>query len=776
MSSKLKNSGKTSTCLLSHPNRCLKEHLNSVAKITKDIFPLRDEKLKKLAVLTAKFHDSGKVTPYFQEYIQLIREGREEEIRKVPLELKKHALLSAVLLYYYLRNQKQVDILSSFLSFLAVKRHHSFPKDVFEDEGSIDIELLEKQLNSISDRVFKELELEVSLPKIKEFLPSIRKELKPFRSLKKFKKKIGEIKDFSLYVNFLSIYSSLLFADRKDTVKAPERKILDIPYDRVKKVIDSIPQRRPIDRKRQEAKEFVLSKDFDPERRIYSINLPTGFGKTFTGFLYALKIKKVLKERKGENFRIIYALPFLSIIDQNFEVLREKLNEVFGTTDSQLILKHHHLTDFDYKIDREILPFDAAKVLTESWESEIVVTTLVQLFNSIFPKNRSGALRFYRLSKTIIILDEVQTIPVEYWKLLEAVIKELSEKLDFYVIFMTATKPEIFKEYIELADKRFFVGLNRYSVEIELKKQTINEFLSSLEIEKDKNYLFILNTIRSSQEFYEKLCEIVDEEAEYISRAVTPLERRERLKRIKEGKVKYLVSTQVVEAGVDIDFDIVVRDFAPFDSLNQSAGRCNRNGEKSGLFKVIRLFDKENGRFYWSYIYDSILGSATFDVLKEKDFLTEEEFLSLTEEYFKIIEEKAIDIEKDIQPLFEAVKYLRFYTEGKDEKDSPKAIADINLIRDDFGDEVFIQLNEKAVSVWEQMKEIVKKLKSGERSAYREFLKLKPLFYDYVVKVNLKKKTKPPFCDILNFYYVPIENLNDYYGKTGFREPDLIWS
>jgi CRISPR-associated endonuclease/helicase Cas3 len=97
------------------------------------------------------------------------------------------------------------------------------------------------------------------------------------------------------------------------------------------------------------------------------------------------------------------------------------------------------------------------------------------------------------------------------------------------------------------------------------------------------------------------------------------------------------------------------------------------------------------------------------------------------------------------------------------------------LIKDDFGEEVFIQLNEEAVFIWEQMKNVVKRLKNGERFAYKEFLKLKPQFYDYVIKVNLKGKINPPICEILNFYYVPIENLNDYYGKTGLKEPDLIW-
>ena len=775
MYSESKSSEKTFTCLLSHPNKCLKEHLKGVEEIVKKVFPLKDEKLQELASLTAKFHDLGKATSYFQDYIRQITVGQAGKISQNSEELKRHAFLSAVFLYYHLRCQKKIDILPSFLSYLAVKKHHSFPKDVFEDEGSItdkDIEVLKKQIESISDKTLEELGLKISPAEVGENLPRFQKDLKPFRSLKRFKRKLGEVKDFSLYVSFLSIYSSLLFADRRDAVGAPKIEIPDIPHDKVKKAIDSIPVKQPIDKRRQEAKESVLSKEFNPDKRIYSINLPTGFGKTFTGLLYALKMREFLKERKGETFRIIYALPFLSIIDQNFEVIKEKLEKAIGNVDSQIILKHHHLTEFHYEKESEKLPFDAAKVLTESWESEIVVTTLVQLFNAIFPKNRGGALKFCRLSKTIIILDEIQTIPVKYWKVFREVINELSEKLDFYVIFMTATKPEIFKDYIELADRKFFTGLNRYKVSLELKEQTIDEFLENLNIEKNKSYLFILNTIRSSQEFYEKLREILDEEVLYISRAVTPFERRERLKRVKDGKVKYLVSTQVVEAGVDIDFDVVVRDFAPFDSLNQSAGRCNRNDRKQGLFKVIRLIDQKNGRFYWSYIYDSILGEATLEVLRDKNLLTEEEFLKLTERYFKIIEEKAVDTEREVKPLIEAIKYLRFSSN----QEKAISINDINLIEEDLGEEVFIQLNEKAVSIWEEMKNIIKRFKKGERSAYYDFLKIKPQFYDFVVKVNLKDKINPPMCELLNFYYVPLENLEDYYGETGLKEPDLIWS
>ncbi len=672
-----------------------------------------------------------------------------------------------------------MDPLKAFLPFLAVKKHHSFPGDTFESGGVIgDTELIEKQLNAISEDSIKELEVPVDIQDVKKSFNDIVKELKPFRSLRKFKRTFCEIENFSIYTAFLSIYSALLFADRKDAVDAPELTFENIPFEKFKRLIDSIPQKRPIDEKRQEAKEFVLSQEFNKKQRIYSINLPTGFGKTYTGFLQALKMKSVLKEKTGKDFRIIYALPFISIIDQNFEVLKEKLEQIAGNADSRLILKHHHLSDFEYSTsDSEILPFDIAKVLTEGWESEIIITTIVQVFNAIFPKNRSQALRFSRLHNTIIILDEIQTIPVRYWKIFEKVIEDLSEKLDFYVIFMTATKPAIFTNHTELAGKKFFTGLNRYEIEIDLKERTIEEFLEKFDIDNGKSHLFILNTVKSSQEVYKKLTEMIDKDVEYLSRAITPFERRERLKKIREGKVKYLVSTQIVEAGVDIDFDVVIRDFAPFDSLNQSAGRCNRNGEKTGLFKIVKLVDENNNcRPYWSYIYDPILSSATMEILKDKHHLTEEEFIKLTERYFDIVKDKAIDEAKTIKPFSEAVKYLRFRpAENYRQKEDEKFICDMNLIEEDYGEEVFVQLNEEAVEIWNKMTEIVAKLKEGDRSAFKDYLKTRQKFYDFVIKVNLNKRIPIPISKELNFYYIPREEMDNYYGKTGLKEPNLIW-
>jgi len=771
MSGELEKRKSSSTCLLSHPNKCLREHLFGVKELIKSYFPVNDEELLSLAELSALFHDAGKATECFQRYVKGEKPGCPKE----------HSLISALFFLEYLKKSSYPSI-KAFLSFAAVRRHHTFPRDFFENEGELSAEekrAIKILLEKISEESLKEIGIDENLKEElrTDFPEKVEKKLKPLRSLNKFKRKfkqeLQKLTPLELYAGFLSIYSSLLLADRRDAAGIKESSSFQLNYQKAKAFVDSLPVKKKIDKLRQKAKEKILSKEFDPKRRIYSINLPTGYGKTYSGFLFALKIVEEMKKR-GKEFKVIYALPFVSIIEQNYQVLKELLLKTHGRADSEVILKHHHLSELAYQKKEEELPFEHSKLLIESWESSVITTTMVQLFNALFPKNRSSAMRFSRLSKSVIILDEVQTIPLKLWEVTKRTLLELSERLDFYLIFMTATKPMLFEkeQYIELAGKEFFKGLNRYHVRVEIEKsRTLKELAEEFEPESGKRYLFITNTIRSSQKLYELLKEkgFKEDEIEYLSSSIVPYDRRERIKKI--NRVKVLVSTQVVEAGMDIDFDEVIRDLAPFDALNQSAGRCNRNNQRSGLFRIVHLVDEErDNRPYYSYIYDSLLVSATREILKGKELLSEEEFTRLVEEYFRAIKERGVDPEK-VEKLFEAVKFLRFRTQGGE-----PSIEDIELITDDYPkDEVFVQLNQKAVEVFEQMKEVVKRLRKGEREAFKDFLKLKPLFYDFVARVNLRNAVKPPKDEELSIYYVPLEEVDRYYGKTGLKEPEFLW-
>jgi len=444
-------------------------------------------------------------------------------------------------------------------------------------------------------------------------------------------------------------------------------------------------------------------------------------------------------------------------------VLEKVLKEEFKEVSGKLLLKHHHLSqagdygEFDYAISR---------VLTEGWNSEIMITTFVQLFETLISHRNATSRRFNKLANSIVILDEVQSLPTKYWHLIREMIKKISESLNTYFIFMTATQPYLVEECVELASQeRYLERLDRIEAYFDLKEKTIEEFLNSLDLRGNKTYLFIANTISSSKEIYERLKKRLKENICYLSTSVAPYERRKRIENIKKGLFRIVVSTQLVEAGVDIDFDVVYRDFAPLDSLNQSAGRCNRNMERgNGEFRVIRLIDEE-GKPFTRGVYDPILTDITRELLTGIKSLSEKDFTLLTEDYFRRVREK---ISRDrSEEILEAVRCFRF----SGEEDST-SIRNFKLIEDQpFKRDVFIQLNYEAVEVWEKAKKVIRDLKAkklGVFEAKEEFEKLKPDFYKFVVSVNVDKN-QPLWDEDLNMFLVSRDDLKEYYHtETGF--------
>ncbi len=353
-------------------------------------------------------------------------------------------------------------------------------------------------------------------------------------------------------------------------------------------------------------------------------------------------------------------------------------------------------------------------------------------------------------------------------------LKELSEKFNTYIVLMTATQPYLLDNAIELADCQYFRNsLDRIKVHVDLSEKSIKEFVDSLHIEKNKTYLFITNTIKSSKELYEYLKGKLNEPVCYLSTYIVPYERQERIKEIKSGKYRFVVSTQLVEAGVDIDFDVVYRDFAPLDSLNQSAGRCNRNMQKDkGEFYIVRLRN-EKGKFYYSFIYDAVLCDITEKILRHKRELTEPQFTGLIEEYFAEAWEKVSpDKSKEI---LDAIREFKFSSERKFKFSSDDvSIRSFELLEDDeYKQDVFIELNDFASEVWKKAKGIVKNLKDRKITLFEakeEFEKIKADFYKFVVSVRIKEN-KPPFDEELKIHFVNKGLLSKYYDKeTGFIE------
>jgi CRISPR-associated endonuclease/helicase Cas3 len=779
MSEKVNKSG-----LYSHPNVFLEDHINGVIGIARQILG----EIPEWFYIPLAFHDFGKATRYFQDYIQ----GRRNAGK-----LTNHSYLSAVFCVNVASKLGFEDRLVE--SFIFTLKHHTDLKNL---EGTLNDILKKstkkdilKQIEALDIDGFERFVQNIEIPKsIKDFLlkqdtlQNLKKDLIEFLDkeikIKKEEKKegnsvLGKILDKieEKRVNFYEFnfyFSVLLDADKtqagsgSDTL--PQPKLPDFQRIEAYKSHLSKSQADIIKRRETAFREVMENFDRGKGSRVFTLVLPTGMGKTLTGLSVALKLAK-----EGGHKRIIYSLPFLSIIDQTEMVLRNGLN----LKSSEELLVYHHLAEPTYKESDKEYDFDVGRVFYEGWNSGVILTTFYQLFYTLLGLENGYLRRFNKFKDAIIILDEIQALPPDYWLFVKESLNHLSRNLNARIILMTATNPFIYKEgeAFELVEKsKYRKGLNRYRMVIELQGRGIEELAKEVaervEGEKDKSFLIILNTIASSQNFYKILRGMVDVPMTYLSTAVVPYERKERIKGIKGGRYRVVVSTQVVEAGMDIDFDVVYRDFAPLDSINQSAGRCNRNGERSiGEVRVVNLKNEKNEEFaFANKIYDLVLLGTTKKLLKNSSELREEELLELIDKYYEMVWNKISQGES--KELLESVKQLDY-----------EHLTKFKLIEEEpYKHQVFVVLNDEAKKVLERVKEVIRNVRNGQWKIWEarsELEKIKAHFYSFVINVNLGRSGDGiPIDEDLQIYVIDSDVLKQYYDEeVGFypRDIDLIW-
>jgi len=767
---------KINSGFLSHPDKSLEEHINNVIELSLKFFEkdnIYDEILKDILTIISFSHDIGKSTDYFQRYIK-----GDKIFRNKPET--RHALLGGVIGLYlterYLSSKNINNLFLLSLSFILIKRHHGNLGDFLSEVilEDTEISLLKNQINAIDKEKFNLFlnNLNIQNKDILKFsfedidFDKINKKL---REIKRFLRNLEEKKSLDYYLNTLLLFSLLLDADKSDVAVKIDRSILFKDIDLDSSLVDSyVKTLSQVDNKinnlRQKAFEEITNQDIDINSKIFTITLPTGIGKTLISFKLALKIAEKVKREKGIDLRIIYSLPFLSIIEQNHNVFEKVLKYSEIAVDNTILLKYHHLTGFSYKEKEDEFDYDSSRILIEGFNSKIITTTFMQFFYSIFTNKNKMIRKFHRFTNSIIILDEVQSIPHRYWLLINEFLSKMAKRFNFYVILSTATQPFIFENAKELAinSNYYFENLNRYNIYINQLPQTIEAFCSNLDIKPSKSYLFILNTVNSAKELYEKLkSQVNQEEITFLSTHIVPKERFKRIKEIQEGKKRIVVSTQLVEAGVDISFDIVYRDFAPLDSLIQSAGRCNRNNNKSkGYFYIINLVDNNN-KEYSFYVYDSVLISITKSIL-DKEYYEEKDILSLVHSFYNEIQKRKSD--KTSIDLLNMLYSLKF--DGEREKNKITSIKDFVLIEEDYyKEDVFIEIDKEAQKIWKEFCQILKIKDIFEKK--KAFDDLKANFYQYVISVPVKNNM--PNMEN-GFYYVPYSNLEDFYDlETGFK-------
>lgn len=781
------------TDLMSHPNKKLENHLKNVADFSYDVFNFLEIENKELfsniSFLIGLTHDFAKSTSFFQTYLS-------DHTKK---ENTQHSFLSAIFTYYVVKNYLDKNNINfesnlSIISYIVVLAHHGNLKDITKLD-----DYNEKKVNS--KMVLKQIEdLKSSDDNLSKFYDDF--EIDFFRFFDEFDEISEEITDELLIFSFegnidnyfyiLLFYSSLLDADKMDASESKRINRENIPGDIVDifKKNNLRDSKDNINKTREEAYQEVNGNilNMDLNERILSIELPTGIGKTFTGVSAALKLKERINNELNFNPRIIYSLPFLTIVDQNSDTISSILNE-FSLKGSNFLLNHNHLSDMNYKSnDLENYNISNSKILIEGWNSEIIVTTFIQFFYSIISNKNKFLRKFHNITNSIILLDEIQSLPYKYWEIINLFFKKLAYEYNCWIILMTATQPYIFKEneIKSLVDnvEYYFNKFDRVNYNFNLDSQNFEdfkkEFVDKISNDSKNDYLVVLNTINSSKELYEfikdyysvmdydiylddcnGICYIGDDiQLIYLSNNIIPKHRLEKINAIKEShRQSIVISTQLIEAGVDIDVDIIYRDLAPLDSLVQTAGRCNRSGNKEkGVVNVISL-KNENGKSYSSFIYDSLLLNKTKEVLTSLNQISEKEFnLAAAKNYFKLIYNSGTQNDY----LIKIIENLRF----------PEIPSNFKLIEEDIQKvDVFVVINSEAKLLFEKYNDIINNYKGFDRK--NEFLKIKNKFYKYVISVDETKiGSANNLCNDEIFYIGENDVFRKYDLDTGFKPED----
>lgn len=354
---------------------------------------------------------------------------------------------------------------------------------------------------------------------------------------------------------------------------------------RVERKLNGLPADTAINRARRILSDRCRAQASRPGG-IYRFNLPTGAGKTLTSLRYALA-----HAAEHNKSRIIFLSPLLSILDQNAQVIRDYIQ------DDSIVCEHH--SNMVRPAEKDEL--DPLELLTENWDAPIIISTLVQFLNTLFSSRTGCIRRFQSLCSSVIIIDEVQTVPLHMLTLFNLAINFLSTVCGATVILMSATQPCLEQTVHPLASPcdlvAFDAELWRVFQRVRLLdggKRALNSFpdfvLSVLE---DADSLLVVCNKKSEvTQLYHALKD-GDVLCFHLSASMCMAHRRKMLKELQEalddsGRSQKIlcISSQVIEAGVDISFSAAIRFTAGMDSAVQTAGRCNRNGEKSELCPV----------------------------------------------------------------------------------------------------------------------------------------------------------------------------------------------
>ncbi len=792
--------------LESHPGKSLIIHLQQVSELALEIIkelqdlclfldnPLVAESIKIIGLC----HDIGKSTTFFQKYLH--------EKRYDDQFLKSHSTSSSIYAYYAFRRNFGNSFFS-FLIMMIIQGHHG--KIPSPGEAVLRLkrhdEKISIQINDFNKNIeFNQFIKNVNIPYFGNYDKIIKSSIELHKMRKTFESSLYDFtRSYSNNIlvknNATSIllkpyfitnllFSALIDADRANAsgIEINKREIInyDTIFNYAAEIKNSAKEKLGDQSKIIQLRDLLLTvvlNNANTEKKILSLTAPTGSGKTLTIFMFANLLRKKIFSRTQRNPRIIYVSPFLSIIDQNAEVISKCLGIDNYKKQSPLMITHHHLAPLVYEDDSsESYSNSMSQLLIEGWNAEVIVTTMVQFLETLIGSRASSLRKLHNIVGSIVILDEVQSIDYKHWQLIHDCLEFLANECGTIIILMTATQPLIFKkdEAFELFDldkkEKNLLGndsvlsAERIDLKVDLDGQSVEELVCKIQKiiddNSNKSILIIMNTIFSSTVVFDSIT-VNKGEKYYLSSMIVPFERHQRIKLVSEqlnnGDRVILISTQVVEAGVDFDFDILIRDLAPIDSIIQAAGRCNRNGKRSSYDSPVFVYATydQNQNYFANKIYGNFLIEKTREVLK----LGERNLSLLSDIYYdKISESSSQRLSDEILDAMIALNY-----EIVDEK--------FKVIENGPTVSVFIEINQESRDVWLKYDKIVNMDQKESSNRLRGFFKAnRSIFYSYVINVRESDHRIQSIPKKNGFYYISYDSVGEYYGYTGLQESSNI--
>ena len=500
-------------------------------------------------------------------------------------------------------NNRIADIAGQILS-LCIASHHSGLIDCLSPNGDSKFtsRIEKKDANTFYSEVIKAVADQQHLA-LRELLASSEHEfLARFKNiaLANTNQEIALVFHFGLLTRLL--LSCLVDADRLDSAgREPSLSTGWLPMISALELhLETFDNSGPVNAIRKDISDACRNAA-QRDKNIYLLTVPTGGGKTLASLRFALH-----HAQQHGSSRIFYIVPYTSIIEQNAKTVRD----ILGPTGKDLILEHH--SNLTPQTNTE-----ANRLLSENWDSPIIFTTTVQFLESLFASGTRGVRRMHRLANAILIFDEPQAMPIKVTHMFIQAANFLSEQCGSTIVFCTATQPLFHKvcpdkgaikidgnlaHIIPDADTHF-VGLKRVQVFdrckiggyscIEVAKVIIDSM-------KDRNSLLLIaNTKSVARQVFDEYSKLKSDGTEiyHLSTNMCPAHRQDMLALIRLSldaqKKLVCISTQLIEAGVDISFQCVIRSLAGIDSIAQAAGRCNRNGEMECLGEVLIVNSSE---------------------------------------------------------------------------------------------------------------------------------------------------------------------------------------